>query len=263
MYISKFTRTVAIPQNILGVVGVIYFYQNPPSVFWLWSIYFSWVIIGVFGVSTVYHKIYAHRSFEVRESLGVFLKIFTLFGMLCGQGSPLSYAAVHRNFHHPNSDQNERDPHSPKIHSFWHAYYGWHFKRFSYNFSGIRDLLSNRFLVWCHRWYNQFFLGAHIIIGILSFKFLIFCIVLPSLIHIHQMNILNSFSHKLWFGYRNFESEDDSVNNLVFGLLSWGTGFHNNHHAMPMAYHNQVRWYEFDPFKYIVPLIRKSDAKKV
>jgi fatty-acid desaturase len=178
--------------------------------------------------------------------------------MLSGQGSPLSYAAIHRTYHHPNADRNEKDPHSPHIGSFWHSYYGWHFKMFNFNMHSIRDLTRSKFLLWCHHNYYAFFLLSHLIIGLISFKVLIFCVVLPSLLHVHEMNVLNSLSHMRWFGYRNFDCDDESVNNVVFGWLSWGTGFHNNHHARPAEWHNQVRWYEFDPFRWIVPLIKKS-----
>lgn len=257
LYLSRFTRYVAIPQHALGFAGVVYFYYHPISWHYFFLVYLCWCLIGVFGVSTVYHKIYAHRSFEVKDSLIPFLYFFTLLGMLSGQGSPLSYAAVHRSYHHPNADLNGFDPHSPNVNSFWHAYYGWHFKMFNYNFRGIKDLIANRFLSFCHKYYYQFFVVFHLLAALVSFKYLVLCVVWPALFHVHQMNILNSFSHKKWFGYRNFESYDKSVNNLVFGILTWGTGFHNNHHALPSAYHNQIKWYEFDPFRWIVPLIKK------
>lgn len=244
-----------LPQHLLGLAGLVYYLTNPPGWEWWAAAYVSWVVLGVFGVSTVYHKIYAHRAFRMKPGFEWLRYALTFAGMLTGQGSPISYAVIHRNYHHPNADRNANDPHSPHTGSLWNAYYGWHFKMFYFSLRDARDLTSQKFLVWCHKNYYRVFLIAYFAVGLISFKVLFFCIVLPGLFHVHQMNILNSFSHLRWFGYRNFEIADHSVNNLVFGWLTWGTGFHNNHHAVPEAWHNQVQWYEFDPFRWIVPVI--------
>ncbi|MCJ8277222.1 MAG: fatty acid desaturase [Bdellovibrionales bacterium] len=257
LYISRFTKYVAVPQHLLGLFGIGYYLIFKGEWSWLLWTYLAWVVIGVFGVSMTYHKIYAHRSFEVKPVFEPLMKFLTLMGMLSGQGSPISYAAVHRCYHHPNSDVNERDPHSPREKGLWHAYYGWHFSVFRFTMNGVRDLTKNKFLSWCHKNYYSFFMISYLIIGLIDLRFLVFCVVFPGLMHVHQMNILNSLSHRRWFGYRNYETEDDSVNNWIFGILTWGTGFHNNHHAHQERFHNQVKWYEFDPFRWIVPLLKK------
>lgn len=257
IYLSNHTKLVAIPQHLIGIFGMLYLFIND----WDWRyfiwIYLGWVVTGVFGVSLVYHKILSHRSFELKPFLKPFLYFLSYCGMLTGQGSPISYSAVHRGYHHKYSDMTKSDPHSPRIYGFWHAYYGWHFKYHYFSLSSVRDLTADVFLKFSHRNYYKIFIISYIVIGIVSFKFLVLCIALPGLIHVHEMNILNSFSHSKWFGYRNFDTDDDSVNNLFFGVITWGTGFHNNHHANPKRWHNQVRWFEFDPFRFIVPLIKK------
>jgi stearoyl-CoA desaturase (delta-9 desaturase) len=256
MYVSNHTKLVALPQHLLGLFGTIYCILNV----WNWSyllwVYVGWVIIGVFGVSLAYHKIFSHRSFEVKPVLKPLLYTLTYAGMLSGQGSPISYSAVHRCYHHRYADMSPKDPHSPRMYGFWNAYYGWHFKFFYFSLNGVRDLMSNKYLNFSHKHYYKIFIMSYLCIGLISFKFLIFCVVIPGLLHLHEMNILNSFSHSKWFGYRNFDIEDGSVNNLIFGLITWGTGFRNNHHARPEACHNQVRWFEFAPFRYIVAFRR-------
>jgi stearoyl-CoA desaturase (delta-9 desaturase) len=253
IYLSRFTKAVIIPQNILGVAALAAPFFAPVSAWWLLVRYFGWVILGVFGVSTVFHKYYAHRAFEIKPGLRFLLPAFNYLGMLTGQGSALAYAAVHRGYHHRYADKDPLDPHSPKIHSFWHSYYGWHFKRMSVGLKSVSDLKNDRFLVWTHRNYNTIYLVSLFVVGLFSWRLMLYGIVIPGLIHVHEMNVLNSFSHKRWFGYRNFDVDDDSVNNWIFGILSWGTGFHNNHHASPGAWHNQIKWYEFDPFRWILP----------
>lgn len=257
VYLSKNFKYIVLPQHLVGLSGALYFLIIKGE--WnllLWS-YFSWIIIGVLGVSLVYHKIFSHKSFEPAWYFRPFMYLLTFCGMLSGQGSPLSYSAVHRCYHHPNSDQNESDPHSPEVHGFLNAYYGWHFHPKRITFNGIRDLLDDKILRFCHQNYYSFFWLVFFTSALISPRFLIFCVLIPGMVHLHQMNILNSFSHRKWFGYRNFDIEDHSVNNFIFGILTFGTGFHNNHHAHPKRWHNQVKWFEFDPFRWIVPLIKK------
>lgn len=259
MYLSKHIKLVLIPQYLFLIIGLLVFLrQEAFSWYWLLIAYVGWVLIGVFGVSTVFHKYYAHQSFVVKPQFQCVLKIFGFLGLLTGQGSILSYCAVHMGYHHKYADQSPNDPHSPRMHSLWHAYYGWHFAENAYFLNSVKRLMRDPFVTWTHKYYYRIFWLSHLAIGLISWKLLLFFIVIPSILHIHEMNILNSFCHLKWFGYRNYNTNDDSVNNWIFGILTWGTGFHNNHHGNPRSFHNQVFWYELDPFKYIIPLIQKK-----
>lgn len=261
LYLSKFTRYVTIPQNVLGVAALTIPFFVEVSPWWILGCYIGWVVIGVFGVSTIFHKYYAHRAFEFRPSFRFLAPLFNYLGMLSGQGSVIAYSAIHRGYHHRYADRDKVDPHSPKLHSFWQSYYGWHFTPLVFNLRGVKDLTGDKFLVWSHRHYNKIYLVSLLIIGLVNWKLLLYGIVVPSLIHVHEMNILNSFCHTRRFGYRNFDTPDESVNNWIFGFLTWGTGYHNNHHALPSAWHNQVKWYEFDPFRWLLPFVAKVENK--
>ncbi len=261
MYLSRFAKQVIIPQNILGLIAIAAPFFVDVSPFWILVAYIGWILIGALGVSTVFHKFYAHQAFEFRRQFRWLLPVLNYLGMLSGQGSAISYAAVHRCYHHKYADTSSLDPHSPKVHSFWHSYYGWHFQPITFSLKGVSHLLQDPFLVWTHRNYNKIYLVSLVAIGLIEWKLLLYGVIVPSLIHVHEMNILNSFSHLKKFGYRNFSIQDDSVNNWIFGILSWGTGFHNNHHAHPGAWHNQYRWFEFDPFRWILPIFAHVEPR--
>lgn len=259
VYLSKHTKRILIPQYVFFFIGITCCaLQNSFTWSWFLASYLGWVLLGVMGVSTAFHKYYAHQSFAVRPQFLWLIRLFGFLGLLTGQGSILSYSAVHIGYHHKYADQSSKDPHSPRFHSLWHAYYGWHFTENAYFLNSVKRLMNDPFVTWSHKYYYRIFWISHLVIGLISWKFLLFFVVIPSLVHINEMNILNSFCHSKWFGYRNFSTNDNSVNNWLFGILTWGTGFHNNHHAKPYSYHNQVYWYEFDPFKYIIPLISQK-----
>jgi stearoyl-CoA desaturase (delta-9 desaturase) len=259
LYLSKFTKYIAIPQHLLGVLAIYLFFELQLSWWWLALSYVGWVVLGVFGVSTMYHKYYSHRAFEFKPQYVWVGKLFTLLGALCGQGSPIGYAAVHRLYHHPYADKDERDPHSPHVHGFWHSYYGWHFKPAVFQLRKLKDVLDDTWATWIHKNYYRIWWCGLLMLSVIDWRLALYGMIIPGLIHVHEMNILNSLSHMKWFGYRNFDTDEHSVNNWIFGVLSWGTGYHNNHHAVPNTWHNQVRWFEFDPFRYIMPpLIAKG-----
>jgi len=212
----------------------------------------SWVSGGL-GVCLGYHRLLTHGSFQtfpwVRRLLG-------LLGTFAGEGPPITWVAVHRK-HHRFSDQ-QGDPHSPHDGGWW-SHMLWIFPRpndpkwqemlRTYGKDVLKDpffrLLDKTFLLW------HIALGA-ILLGVgwacwdlrTGLSLLVWGLFLRLVYVLHITWAVNSASH-MW-GYRNYETNDDSRNLWWVGLLAFGEGWHNNHHAFPGRAAHGHRWWEFD-----------------
>jgi fatty-acid desaturase len=221
-------------------------------------------IFGTLGINVGYHRLITHRGFACPQWLERGLSIL---GACSWQGSPMGWVAVHR-MHHQHSDE-PTDPHSPKTSFFW-SHMGWFliYDPAIYNLSTYdryaRDLLQSRFYKWLERprvWRNlhrvqwAVFLGLGALVGgwwsgslagalQLGLSWLVWGVFLRTVAVWHITWSVNSVTH-LW-GYRNFDTHDDSRNNWLVSLISNGEGWHNNHHAQPRSAAHGQRWWELD-----------------
>lgn len=243
--------------NWTNVVWLALMHIGAVAAFWYvsWQALLLFVVFyyltGCFGVTLGYHRQMTHGSFQAIAPVRALL---TLCAMLSGQGSPLFWIATHRK-HHAHSDGAE-DPHSPN-HGFWWSHFLWlqprdtperskaHFQRWAPDFYRSR---LQRFL---HATYGPFLFlsaGAFYAVGELAWKeglsvFLwVMCMRIVAVYHVTWF--VNSATH-VW-GYRNYQTPDRSRNLWWVGLLAFGEGWHNNHHAYQrMARHGHRGW-EFD-----------------
>ena len=183
-------------------------------------------------------------------------------GLAAGQSSPFFWIATHRE-HHRHSDTDD-DPHSPHTvggrrlgvwRGFWHAHLGWLYTRgFGYAPEKVRDLTRRADLAWIDRyWFVWYFVGLLVpalvgfAIGGTAYDALIGFLWGGLLRHflVSQATFcVNSVNH-LW-GTRPFDTGDDSRNNLLTGILAFGEGWHNNHHAFPWSARHGLRWWQPD-----------------
>ncbi len=184
------------------------------------------------GTSFGYHRLLTHRSFETYASIKAMALIA---GAMAVPSRPIDWAARHLE-HHAHADR-EGDPHSP-LDGFLHAHVGWIFavqpaRRERY----CRRLLEDRLVVAVDRTAELwFFAGLVIPVLIDGWRGLIWGGLVRIAVHNQTMFAVNSVCHSL--GSRDFETRDSSRNNLLVSLLSFGEGWHNNHHAFPsMAVH--------------------------
>jgi len=245
---------------------------NWPTVFWLATVHlgalaapltFSWTglivmlvlgwISGGIGICLGYHRLFTHDSFAVVRPLRWLIAVC---GSLAGQGPVIGWVADHRK-HHALSDR-EGDPHSPNDGAWWsHVLWLTSARSSTSEFYCRRwapDLLKEPVLVWVDR----LFLPLHLAFGVLVFglglwigglamacSLLVWGVFLRLVYVLHATWLVNSASH-MW-GYRNYETRDNSRNLWWVALLTYGEGWHNNHHAFPRLARNRHRWWEFDP----------------
>ncbi|MDI9444743.1 MAG: fatty acid desaturase [Planctomycetota bacterium] len=209
-------------------------------------------LTGSVGICMGYHRLFAHRSFKTS---GVVRWALAIIGTLGGEGSPLSWVAAHRK-HHQFSDEDE-DPHSPKD-GLWWSHILWLFPRSDPNprqsFQRYaKDLLQEPF----HRFLHATFIYWHFVLGFSLFaagwsiwglhtgiSLLMLGVFFRLTCVLHVTWLVNSAAH-VW-GYRNYETRDNSRNLWWVGLLAFGEGWHNNHHAFPSRARHGHRWWEFD-----------------
>lgn len=213
------------------------------------AVFFAWFCAGL-GITLCYHRLLTHRSFTTPKW---FEYVLTIIGTLNWQGGPAHWVGTHR-LHHAESDQ-PADPHSPRHGGFW-AHVLWTCYKDSPSFKpydAAKDLMRDPVQAAINRWFfvPQFVLAiALYAIGWaiggheLAISWFIWVSCVRTVFVWHGTWLVNSASH-LW-GYRNFETTDDSRNNWWVAFLSFGEGWHNNHHAYQRSAAHGLRWWELD-----------------
>ncbi len=207
------------------------------------------------GISMGYHRLHTHRSYKVPRWIEYF---FAVCGTLTLEGGPIFWVAVHR-VHHQNSDQ-PGDPHSPRDGAFW-AHMGWIlFGETNHNNTRIMskyapDLAKHRFYVWLNNYHWTPILAlTAILYAVGGLPMVLWGNCLRIVFGLHATWLVNSATH-MW-GARRFATRDDSRNNWWVALISFGEGWHNNHHAHPTSARHGLAWYEFDPSWLLIKALR-------
>jgi stearoyl-CoA desaturase (delta-9 desaturase) len=241
--------------SFLGSAIAIYFYEI--SLGTLLLILLGYFLYGCLGIVVTFHRYLTHQSFKTYPIL---IKLFSILGCFSGTGSPLSWVAIHIN-HHLNSDKHS-DPHSP-LHKG--------IKIFSLNYIEnvsdttkwrMRNLVTDKFQQFLHRYYFLINIVYSLILFIIGgFYLMIFFHWLPAVITALMSNVVNYAGHSpQWLGgYRTYNLSDQSANNWLWAIPSWGESWHNNHHRFPKDFTFKKQWWEFDVSGLIINIIRIND----
>jgi len=236
--------------------------------------FFSWSALGVtlflhwlfgsIGICLGYHRMLSHRSFQVPKPLEYAI---ALIGATAMQGGPIFWTAGHRR-HHAYTEDVDKDPYSAKR-GFWWSHMMWMiypsldtFERDRY-YRYAPELARDPF----YQWLDQYYLWLQIPLGIVLYllggwSWVIWGIFVRAVLLWHSTWFINSVTH-MW-GYRTFETEDNSRNLWWAAILTYGEGWHNNHHAHPNVAKAGWRWWEYDPTWWVINLLRMLGlAKKV
>lgn len=218
--------------------------------------FFLWWVSGSLGIGIGYHRLLTHRGFKTPKWVEYFL---TICGTLAMEGSPIAWVATHR-IHHVFTER-EGDPHSPRD-GFWWSHMGWILRGHSVqrNLEATaryaQDLLKDPFQVWLLRWHYLTTAALAVILFALGgWQFVLWGIFLRIVVSWHTTWFVNSAAH-VW-GSRRFETRDDSRNLWWVGLLAFGEGWHNNHHAHQSSARHGLTWYEIDLNWYGIWVLQK------
>lgn len=241
------------PQFLLGaigfasaiILGVLYGVPN--------HIHIITIVMGLvtgLGITVGFHRLFTHRSFDTYKPIEW---LFAIVGNMAGQGSLYYWVSEHRK-HHQFSDQ-PGDPHSPHPRQFWHAHLYWFLRHeHTYDPRLVRDLSRRADLRWIERntmiWFLAGLVGPAAVAGACSESWfgalmgLLWGGLFRAFVVSQFTYCINSVAH-CW-GQRDHKTHDDSRNNVVLGLLAFGEGWHNNHHAFPYSARHGLLWWQFD-----------------
>jgi fatty-acid desaturase len=213
-----------------------------------------YVTVGL-GISMGYHRLHTHRGFKTYKPFEYFL---ALCGALTLEGGPIFWVAMHR-LHHQHSDQPQ-DPHTPRVSGFW-AHIGWVLFGDSNHSDTARmgryapDLAKDPFYRWLTSWHwVPLTILGFVLLAIGGWSRVNWAIFLRVVFGLHATWLINSATH-MW-GSRRFATKDDSKNTWWAALITFGEGWHNNHHAHPTSARHGLAWYEFDPTWLSLKLLR-------
>jgi fatty-acid desaturase len=204
-----------------------------------------WWVSGSLGIGMGFHRLLTHRGYKTPKFIEYFL---TFCGALALEGGAINWVVTHR-IHHAHTD-HEGDPHTPRDGRWW-AHMGWILRGTAqqHEDSVMRryapDLMKDPVHVWMNRLYFvPLILSGIALLAIGGWSLMFVGVFLRVTIGLHATWLVNSATH-LW-GTRRFETTDDSTNSWWVALLSFGEGWHNNHHAHPRAAKHGLTWYEID-----------------
>jgi stearoyl-CoA desaturase (delta-9 desaturase) len=221
----------------------------------------AWVAFPVLAIANGmaitagYHRLWAHRTYEAHWSLRL---LYLVFGTMALQNSAFAWCSGHR-AHHLYVDDVDRDPYSARR-GFWFSHIGWMLREYPSgkpDFSNIPDLRRDPMLAFQHRYYVPLALAANIglplALGILFhdvWGMLILAGVLRLVWSHHVTFFINSLAH-MW-GSRPYTEDNSARDNPVLAVITYGEGYHNFHHIFTHDYRNGVRWWQWDPTKWLI-----------
>jgi stearoyl-CoA desaturase (Delta-9 desaturase) len=221
-------------------------------------------VLRMFAVTGLNHRYFAHRTFRTSRTLQFVLAVF---GATSVQRGPLWWAAHHRN-HHQNAD-TALDPHSPLQRGFLWSHMGWCLTPdgFRTDWKRIPDFARYPEL----RWLDRFDILAPVVLATFLYglgawlhsvratlavtgaQLFVWGFSISTVSLFHATVTINSLAHR--FGARRYATRDGIRNNLWLALLTFGEGWHNNHHFFPGAARQGFRWWEIDLTYYALKLM--------
>ena len=217
-------------------------------------------VVRMFAITGFYHRYFSHKAFSTSRPMQF---LFAVLGAASVQRGPLWWAAHHR--HHHRFADTEHDIHSPR-HGFWRSHMGWFLtpRSFATNHAAIKDLTSfpelrllDRFdilvpaLLAVALYAVGSWLGSrHPALGTDGPQLLVWGFFISTIVLFHVTVTINSLAHR--WGTRRFATNDDSRNNFLLALLTFGEGWHNNHHHFPGSARQGFRWWEIDLTYYVL-----------
>ncbi|MFC4893055.1 fatty acid desaturase [Pseudofrancisella aestuarii] len=250
---KSFFGLIVIPAFTLVAVPLYaYFYGFQTSDFICLAIFYA--LTGL-SITMGYHRLWSHKAYKANKVISYILLIF---GTAALQNSVLQWASDHRK-HHKDVDDPIKDPYAA-TRGFWYSHFGWLLK---YNtpdvqeIRGINDLMKDKALVFQNKYYTVLGMlacfGLPALYGLFTGR-VIACVLLGGFLRVvlvhHATFCINSLAHML--GRRPYSTKNTARDSFVTALVTGGEGYHNYHHAFAGDYRNGIRFFDFDPSKWLI-----------
>ena len=244
---------VGLPIAALLLVPLWGIYQGYDAFLWWMALVF--LFLNGMSITGGYHRLWAHKAYEAHWVLRLF---YALWGTAALQNSILIWASDHRR-HHRHVDDEVLDPYSAS-HGLWFSHMGWVLREYRArvdDFSNVPDLQRDPIVVWQHKhyvlltsimntglpalvgWWHGDIIGALLLVGLLRL-----------VVNHHVTFFVNSLAH--YWGSQPYSDENSARDNPIVAFLTYGEGYHNYHHIFQADYRNGIRWYQWDPTKWMI-----------
>lgn len=249
---------VGFPLLALLLVPAWGLYAGYSASLWVWAV----IVLYLNGMSITggYHRLWSHKAYKAHWTVRLW---FALWGAGALQNSILIWASDHRR-HHRHVDDNDADPYSAGR-GLWFSHMGWMLREWKTNeedFSNVQDLQRDPIVMWQHNHYvaiTSFMnIGVPILIGLAVgdvFGALLVVGLLRLVVNHHVTFFINSLAH--YWGTRPYTDENSARDNGFLAFLTYGEGYHNYHHIFQTDYRNGIRWYQWDPTKWMIAGLAK------
>ncbi len=253
----NWTSVIAFSIFHAGAVAALFFFTWPAVIT---ALVLYWISLS-FGIGMGYHRLLTHRSYKVPKGVEYFLSVC---GTLALEGGPIAWVATHR-IHHQFSDK-EGDPHTPRDGKWWsHLIWMLVGEASNANEADMKkyapDLMKDPFLRWLTKYhYVPLAISGILLLAFGGLPFLMWGMFVRVTLGYHATWMVNSLTH--FHGSRRFATNDDSRNNGVVALVTFGEGWHNNHHAHPTSARHGLAWFELDMTWMMIWLLRHLGIAK-
>jgi len=208
------------------------------------------------SITAGYHRLWSHKAYEANAVVRFF---YAIGGAFAVQNSALHWCSDHR-VHHRFVDQNDKDPYSAKR-GFWYSHIGWMLREYQAHrytdYKNVADLQRDKIVNWQHQYYLTLVLltnfGIPLIVGFILndiWASLLLVGFLRLVVSHHLTFLINSLAH-MW-GTQPYNDKNTAKDNPIVALLTFGEGYHNFHHAFQYDYRNAIKWWQFDPTKWLI-----------
>ena len=221
-----------------------------------WWAFLACMFFAGLSITAGYHRLWAHKTYEAHPILEF---IFAIGGAFAMQNSALHWSSDHR-IHHGQVDDPVKDPYAATK-GFWYSHIGWMLRNYQGNnygnYNNAKDLQKNKIVMWQHKYYFPlaFFVNVSIplLLGII-FGDVLGMLLLSGLLRLvlsqHFTFFINSIAH-IW-GSRPYTESNTARDNGILAFFTYGEGYHNYHHIFASDYRNGIKWYQYDPTKWMI-----------
>ena len=258
--INWIPAVVLVSTPLLTLILVPWYLWTQPfnaSVWWLFAFMMAWTGLSI---TAGYHRLLSHRAYTAHPMVKYFLLLGATFAV---QSSAFDWCSGHRK-HHRHVDDEHEDPYSARR-GFWFSHIGWMLKNYpsgQFDYKNIPDLLKDPILQIQHKYYGIWVLLTNIgimtlvgwLIGDIAGTLIIAGLLRLVLTH-HFTFFINSLCHM--FGSRPYTDSNTARDNFVLAIFTWGEGYHNYHHYFQYDYRNGVKWWQYDPTKWLILALSK------
>jgi fatty-acid desaturase len=254
-------RSLQALNHLILILGLIYAGSND-NLHLLWISFIVYIFTAIFGIACGMHRLLAHKSYKVNKFWEYFLSICSIYATV---GSTIAWVALHR-LHHVTAEK-PNDPHSPYVgrganetrqFNYWQAFKSW-VGIWSVDHIPPRyviDLIHDPFHSFIHRYYFQIIMLTCLTLIIINPWLVLFVYVVPACLSLHATSVISVIAHV--HGYRSHVTNDESRNSWISSIVTFGDGWHNNHHANPSNWTTKERWWELDPCGWFIFCIKKD-----